>query len=237
MQLSIQPSLMGYISKGIALCGKKQVRDAKRAFDVAFTFTDGDSKTIHFLFMIKAIALFNANHHSEAMRRIRELAAAYPNGDTNLACRVMEVYLYIQLGNSALDRACPTEAADQFAAAVNTGTFLSKSAIDPKYYEEFVVLFGCDFNSLWQTANQKRCHALLRAGRLVEVIEAYRYLADMSDEATRASCFNWSIGFMQELSALQGSALNADANPEMCKYDDVSDSISDIDSDIDNVVC
>jgi hypothetical protein len=38
---------------------------------------------------------------------------------------------------------------------------------------------------------------------------------------------------MQELSAFQGSALNADANPDMCKYDDVSDSISDIDSDID----
>jgi len=54
-------------------------------------------------------------------------------------------------------------------------------------------LFGCDFTSLWQIANQKRCHALLRAGKLAEVFEAYQYMADMSDEATRASCLNWSI--------------------------------------------
>jgi hypothetical protein len=43
---------MGYISKGIALCGKKQLRDANRTFDIASTFTD--SKTIHFIFLIKA---------------------------------------------------------------------------------------------------------------------------------------------------------------------------------------
>ena len=57
-----------------------------------------------------------------------------------------------------------------------------------------VQLFGCDFTSLWQTANQKRCHALLRAGRLVEVFEAYQYMANMSDETTKASCLDWSIG-------------------------------------------
>ncbi|KAG1784769.1 uncharacterized protein HD556DRAFT_1314791 [Suillus plorans] len=45
--VSIQPSLAGHISKGIALCGKKQT-----------------------------IALFNANEHQEAILRIRELAAS-----------------------------------------------------------------------------------------------------------------------------------------------------------------
>jgi hypothetical protein len=45
---------MGYISKGIALCGKKQIRDANKAFDLAFTFADGESKTIYFLFLAKA---------------------------------------------------------------------------------------------------------------------------------------------------------------------------------------
>jgi hypothetical protein len=49
------------------------------------------------------------------------------------------VYLRIQMGNNALDRACPAEAADYFATAVNNGTFLSKSAIDSRY-EEFVVV-------------------------------------------------------------------------------------------------
>jgi len=47
---------MGYISKGIALCGKKQVRDANRAFDLASTFTDPN--TIHLLFLIKVGWMF-----------------------------------------------------------------------------------------------------------------------------------------------------------------------------------
>jgi hypothetical protein len=50
-----------------------------------------------------------------------------------------QVYLHIQLGNNALDRACPTEAADHFTAAVNAGAFLTKSNIDSEY-EDFVVV-------------------------------------------------------------------------------------------------
>jgi hypothetical protein len=40
---------------------------------------------------------------------------------------------------------------------------------------------------------------------------------------------------MQELSAFRDHAPNAVAPPDMCKYDDENDSISDIDSDIDHV--
>jgi hypothetical protein len=98
---------MGYVSKGIALCGKKQVWNANKAFDFASTFTDGDPSTIHFLFLAKAgciflclfhvslqyqaMALFNANMHADAMRRVQELAAACPNADTVLTCHVLEV--------------------------------------------------------------------------------------------------------------------------------------------------
>ncbi|OJA10690.1 hypothetical protein AZE42_01035 [Rhizopogon vesiculosus] len=57
----------------------------------------------------------------------------------------------------------------------------------------------------------------------------------MSDETMRASCLDWTIGFMQELSMLRDHAPNADATPDMCKHDDENDSISDIDSDIDRV--
>jgi tetratricopeptide (TPR) repeat protein len=47
---------------------------------------------------------------------------------------------------------------------------------------------------LWQIVNQKRCHALLKAGRLVEAQEAYRYMTDMSDEATTVCCHDCFIG-------------------------------------------
>jgi hypothetical protein len=42
-------------------------------------------------------------------------------------------------------------------------------------------------------------------------------------------------GFIQELSTFRDHTLIADATPDMRKYDDENDSISDIDSDIDQV--
>jgi ribosomal protein L31 len=51
--ISIQPSLTGYISKGIALCGKGCISNARAAFDVASMYTDQDPETIHFLLLIK----------------------------------------------------------------------------------------------------------------------------------------------------------------------------------------
>ena len=47
--VSIQSSVTGHISRGIALCGKKQFQDAMQAFDLAFMFANEDSKTIHLL--------------------------------------------------------------------------------------------------------------------------------------------------------------------------------------------
>lgn len=104
--LSIQPTLTGYIAKGIALYGKKQGQDAEKAFDIAFMFTKEDSKTVHFLLLIKAgynlptysllqysfqaIALFNTNQCEDEISRVQELADACPDADTH-ACRVVKV--------------------------------------------------------------------------------------------------------------------------------------------------
>jgi hypothetical protein len=98
--------LIGYISKGIALCGKGHVREARAAFDVASMFTHQDSTASHFLLLIKvrqirlaysllhltfqAVALFNADQHEEAMLLVKELAAACSDADL-FGCRVVEV--------------------------------------------------------------------------------------------------------------------------------------------------
>jgi tetratricopeptide (TPR) repeat protein len=55
-------------------------------------------------------------------------------------------------------------------------------------------LFGWDLKSLWETANKKRCLALLQASRLEEALEAHRYMMDKCDESTKASCLDWSTG-------------------------------------------
>lgn len=77
-----------------------------RAFDLAFMFTNEDSKTIHFLLLIKAcqnvftysllhnsfqvIALFNADQCEDAMSRVQELIDTCPSADTH-ACRIVKV--------------------------------------------------------------------------------------------------------------------------------------------------
>ncbi|KAG1893131.1 uncharacterized protein F5891DRAFT_1208096 [Suillus fuscotomentosus] len=80
----------GFISKGLALCGKGRTQEARVAFDVASMFTNHDSEINQFLLLIKAIALFNADQHEEAMVLIKDLAAACPNVDP-LARRVVKV--------------------------------------------------------------------------------------------------------------------------------------------------
>lgn len=184
----IQPSFAGHISKGIALCGKRQVRAARTAFDLASAFTNGDLKATHFLFLIKTIALFNAGEHEEAMLRVEELATS-PNVDT-LACRVVEAYLRVQLGKIAIHNERHNEAVDHFTAAVNASAFFYKSAIHSTY-EEFVMLFGWDLESLWQSTNQHQCHALFRVGRIGAAVESYQSIMDKCDEDTKAHLSDW----------------------------------------------
>ncbi|KAG2066426.1 WD40 repeat-like protein [Suillus decipiens] len=186
--ISIQPSLAGHISKGLALCGKKQVVAARISFDLASIFTNRDLMTNHFLFLIKAIALFNANEHQEAMLRIGELATC-PNVDL-IACRIVEAYLRVQLGNIALGGGRHNEAVEHFTAAVNASTFFYRLPIHLTY-DEFVALFGWDLKSLWQTANQQQCYALFRAGKFGAAIESYQSIMDKVDEDVMVDLRVW----------------------------------------------
>ncbi|KAG2032012.1 hypothetical protein BDR03DRAFT_1015566 [Suillus americanus] len=180
--ISIQPSLTGYTSKGIALCGKGHTRDARIAFDVASMFTTGNQdSTNHFLILIKAIALFNADQHEEAMLLIKELAPACPNTDP-LARRVVETYLRVQLGIDALNGARHDEAANYFTAAVDSGAFSSKYI--PQSYEDLAVLFGWDLESLCLTTHQKQCQTFLSAGKPDEALEAHKYMLEFKEKCS-----------------------------------------------------
>ncbi|KAG2141379.1 uncharacterized protein EDB93DRAFT_630557 [Suillus bovinus] len=214
MSISIQPSLIGFISKGIALCGKGHVRDARAAFDVASMYADQDSETVHFLLLIKAIALFNADRHDEACLLLKELATGCPNADTR-ACRIVEAYLRVQLEIKALNGARYGEAADNFTAAVNSTTSSSKLNIH-EIYEDLVVLFGWDFKSLWLTTQQNRCNALLQAGKFQDAVKSYRSMMCLRDKNAVANYLDWSNAFTEECSAL--CITNGDAAFAAGKY-------------------
>ncbi|KAG1785642.1 heterokaryon incompatibility protein-domain-containing protein, partial [Suillus plorans] len=207
---------MGCISKGIALCGQNRIEAAMKAFDLAFIFADEDSKTIHFLLLIKAIALFNANQHEDAMERVHELATACHSADT-LACRMVEAYLNVQLGINAFNDARHSEAAEHFSVAINTGALSSKPAVD-SICEDLCVLFGWDIESSWKIANQKRCNALVQLSRFRDAVVSYHHMMDMSDEITQANCLDWSTAFKNKCSTL--CAANGDAAFNACDYDE-----------------
>ncbi|KIK37516.1 hypothetical protein CY34DRAFT_810271 [Suillus luteus UH-Slu-Lm8-n1] len=197
--ISIRPSLTGYISKGIALCGKGLVREARVAFDVASMFTSKDPGNNHFLLLIKAIALFNAAQHEEGMVLVNELAAACPDADI-LGCRVVETYLRVQLGIDAFNGARHDEASDHFTAAVNSTACSSKFI--HLLYEELTMLFGWDLENLLLTTHQERCQAFLSAGKSDEALEAHKYMMDAIDESAKASCLEWSNEFKERCTAL-----------------------------------
>jgi tetratricopeptide (TPR) repeat protein len=188
--LAIRTSLAGYIAKGIALCGKQLLEDARTAFDLAFTFTLGNMDATVFLYLIKAIALFNSNRHKEALLRVEQLFAD-PSTDS-LTCGVVVASLQVQLGTIAFNGARHSEAIEHFTAAVKASTFLAKSAA-PAACEAFTVLFGWDIDALWQTSNEKLILALLGAGRLGEAFESYRFAMNASDEATQTSLHSWVL--------------------------------------------
>ncbi|KAG2354570.1 hypothetical protein BDR07DRAFT_1429020 [Suillus spraguei] len=212
--ISIEPSLTGFISKGIAFCGKGHISDARAAFDVASTYTNQDLQTTHFLLLIKAIALFSADQHDEAVLLLKELTTSCPNADTR-ACHIVQTYLRVQLGIKASDDARHDEAAEHFTAAVNCSALSSASDIHD-IYEDLVVLFGWDLKSLWFTAHTKLCDSLLLAGRLQDAVKSYRYMMDTSDDITKASCLNWSKVFTEECSA---SLTNGNAALAASNYD------------------
>jgi hypothetical protein len=54
--IAIQPSLLGYISKGIALCGNNQLWNAMEFFDMAFLYSNRDQVTIDLLLLIKVLS-------------------------------------------------------------------------------------------------------------------------------------------------------------------------------------
>nr|AFB76151.1 hypothetical protein [Suillus grevillei] len=211
--IAIQPSLLGHISKGIALCGNQQFYDAMEAFDLAFIFLNRDPIAIDFLFLIKAIALFNANRHDEAMRRVQELSTAYQRSGTSPYSivnvgfisdlmnfltleRTRQLYLRMRLAIIAFKDGRYSEAADRLSDGIPsiTDLFFRGALFEPRL-KIFTVLFGWDLDSLWETVNQRRCEAFLRADRVVEAVEAHQYMMHRTiEEAAKPSFLKWSTG-------------------------------------------
>ncbi|KAG1896626.1 uncharacterized protein F5891DRAFT_580344 [Suillus fuscotomentosus] len=196
--IAIQPSLWGYISKSIALCGNGQLWDAMEAFDLAITFSNRDPVTIDLLLLIKAVVIFNAGRHNEAIRRVQRLAITDQRSDA-LRCSMVDAYLHVQLAMITFQNGQYSKAADKLTASIATitGLFSPATLLEPRW-KIFTLLFGWDFDSLWRTINQRRCDALLHADRVTEAVKSFQYMMSMIDDDTKSGCLEWSSTFKRD---------------------------------------
>ncbi|KAG2038865.1 WD40-repeat-containing domain protein [Suillus americanus] len=187
--ISIQKSLIGYMSKGIAHYGMGQIRKASIAFDLASRFAAGDSTTHHHLFLIRAIAIFNTNAHEEAIMSVSDMAEDSVDADL-LACKVVQIYFYAEMALAASKGNIPDKATEYIDTAIEIANSCSLQTIDFSVYTEFVVIFGWDVKSLWYAIHIYKCLILFRTCN-IEALEYYRLLVEPCNEAQKASLRAW----------------------------------------------
>ncbi|KIK46471.1 hypothetical protein CY34DRAFT_800323 [Suillus luteus UH-Slu-Lm8-n1] len=196
--IAIQPSLLGYISKGIALCKNDQFCDAMEAFDLSFVFSNHDPIVIDLVLLIKAVALFNADCQDEAMRRLNDLATAQRHSHTR-SRSVVNSFLRAELALAAFQEGKYSEATDRLEDSILSiaDWFPRRALLEPEL-KLFTVLFGWNLDLLCQTVNQRRCDVLFRADRVVEAAQSYQYMMRMIDEDAKGRCLEWSTGFKKK---------------------------------------
>lgn len=122
--ISIQHSAIGFMSRGIALCGKGQIREACSALDLALKLATGDSATHPLFHLIKAITTFNTNAQEEAIMCVNDMANVSLGADL-LACNVVQAYFYAQMGLAALIGNISNKAVKYITAAIEIATSCS----------------------------------------------------------------------------------------------------------------
>lgn len=224
--ISIKRSSVGFMSKGIALCGKGQIREACSAFDLALKMATGDSTTHNLISLMKAAAIFSANEHEEAIMCVKDMAEFSVDSDL-LTCNVVLTYLYTQMGFTALENNTLEKALEYITAALEIATTHSFHNMEFSKYTEFIVTFGWDLQSLWKNLNKYHCLALFRTCR-IEALECYRSLVDACNETERESLITWfashsggSISFVPMRQSARGTSARENAQDETQKATDL----------------
>jgi tetratricopeptide (TPR) repeat protein len=108
----------------------------------------------------------------------------------------------VQLAIIAFQNRRYSEAADQLDRSIPsiTDLFSSRALFEPRL-KILTVLFGWDLDWSWQTVNQIRCEACLRADRVIEAVESHQHMMSMIDEDVKDGDLEWSITFRKDCTA------------------------------------
>ncbi|KAF8129297.1 hypothetical protein EV363DRAFT_1400038 [Boletus edulis] len=178
--IGIEPSITGYIAMSVALIGNGQKEEGCRVFDLAFRHCDSTDMDI--LLLIKAVVLFMAGKHNEAVSRVGDLI---PIIKFNAVYYVVQAMMRLQLGNSHM------ESGDYESAIHSFG--LAQSQMPYRVRDSFLIvslISGWRFNGLAITIRQRLCETLYAAGH---TMDAGKSLLELVDTFGDDVCMNGSM--------------------------------------------
>ncbi|KAF8127258.1 hypothetical protein EV363DRAFT_1346345 [Boletus edulis] len=148
MAINIQPSVAGFIAKSLAHVGKGERDKAYRTCDIAFEHFH--SSHLSFLLLVKAIIVFMAGEHPDAISRVDNLIDTVP---TNTLCYTVQAYMHLLFGSLQMERG------DYEASRAQTRDYFGPPL--------FVIslMSGWKFDNLGIKIQQRLCEALYAVGR------------------------------------------------------------------------
>ncbi|KAG9311265.1 hypothetical protein JVU11DRAFT_8351 [Chiua virens] len=199
--IKIRPSTIGYIAKSTALMGVGKKSEGCRVYDLAFTRCH--PHYLDFLLLIKAVVLFVAGRHDDAMSRVDDLRVI-ANAQLDLMCCIVQAYMHLHLGNLLME-------CNEYNDAVHS--FQHAQAQVRHYTGQPLVVVslisGWRFDNLGITIRQRLCEALYATGCTEGASESLLETVNLVDEKVymREPTVRWISDFTRRcLSTSEGDS-------------------------------
>ncbi|KAF8554675.1 hypothetical protein OG21DRAFT_1508679 [Imleria badia] len=181
--IKIHPDVNGYIKKSVALVSEGKRSEACRVYDLAFRHCDPTD--VDLILLIKAIVMFMAGEHRDAISRVDDLIATV---HLNSICYVVQAYMYHLLGNLQMETSNYEVAIRSFeraGAQMRSYAGPDLSAIS--------LISGWKFDGLDITVQQYLCDALYAAGCIKDAGDSLLKMLNTVDEAVymRGPLIEW----------------------------------------------
>ncbi|KAF8554674.1 WD40 repeat-like protein [Imleria badia] len=214
MAIKIQPTVISFIAKSIAHLGMGEKHEAYQACDIAFERFH--SAHGNFILLIKAIIVFMAGEHRDAISRLDDLIATV---DLNSICYVVQTYIYILLGDSQVE-------SGDFTAAIQS---FERARAQMRHHTSRTLLLvslisGWRFNDFGMSIRRRLCEALYTASRIKDAVQCFHQMKIELGEETylHDEHLKWALDFSQlcfkKLEHLGDTAVDAQQYDDAISY-------------------
>ncbi|KAF8439723.1 hypothetical protein L210DRAFT_3504191 [Boletus edulis BED1] len=206
--IKIRPSVVGYIAKSIALVGKGERNKGYRTCDIAFARSH--SSHLFFFLLIKAIIMFMAGEHLDAILRVDDLIATVTSNS------ICYAYMYLLIGNSRME-------CGEYGGAIESFELAQAKMRDHGSQLLLIIslIFGWQFDNMNIMIRQRLCEALYTAGRTKDAVECFnQMMGELGGEAN----LRWVSGMdsrqrsFEKMAHLGDTAVDAQRHDEAISH-------------------